>query len=541
MPRLSLARASSTVLALFAALFATSPSLASDRESQLQNFGPANDDFANAETLLADLALIPGNLNYSTKQLNEPRISSASVGRTVWYKYTATETGRAVVFVTKRYSEAPFQIAVYGGTKFADLKRLGAKQIAGTDADYSGSVGFDAVKGTTYFIQIDAAPQTSGFVGTFLIGVKPVGSTGNIAAFANQQLVFQEYSGFDSDRKVFVANGHKATVNVTYGLSNLNSNLGVSTSKTTLKANETAVYSFSDSYSDFAEGTAHAGSLDLIAKATATSSILGGVSVPVKVVTLDRTNKPAVQIRFVDAKPGAPISGRTQSIVHVRNTSKTKALNCRFDNDETYYNSVVATKYREILSDGTYGNVNAMFSISAGTTRKFLVQARVAHSDYYRAIALKCGHYYGSFSDDESSYLVPYPYYGIYPNLRIVPTTQNVFGEIHLADFGSKRVYVTATNMGDYSGYFQIYAEDETYEDRAVITSMCVLNASNACAGPASTDRVDFNLANGESVKIAVDVRRGSSSTPGEVKLWGRATDYDSYDTVGYGAFTLMK
>jgi len=506
---------------------------------QMQNFGPANDDFAKAETLIADLQLVPGDLSYTTRELKEPKISTASIGRTVWYKYKATVTGRAVAFLTARYYAAPFQVAVYGGTSYADLKRLGSTQVAGTDTDYSGAVGFDAVKDTTYYIQIDRAPMASGNVTTFLLGVQPVGTKGKLAAFANQLLIFQERD-FDERRRVFVANGHTGPITVTYGLSNMNNMISVDTTTTTLKVNQVAVFSFSDLYNNFAEGSVHTGSLDLISKATSNSSVLGINSVPLRVVTTEYTNKPDLEARFQDPMPGTPIAGRAQSVVNVRNTGKTTALGCRFDVSYSYYNAMVAIQAREVLANGTMGSLNPIFPILPGATRKFVVSGRVSNESSYRYLTLQCANNYGSWVNRESSYLQPDAFYGIHPSVQVRPVTDNVFGEIKLADFGSKRVYVDLKNTGAYSGYFQISADDDTYQDKAVVMSMCVVNASNACVGPSNTSRIEFDMAVGETRRVALDVRRGNSD-PGEVQLTVTASDYDTYNAVGYGAFTLKK
>jgi hypothetical protein len=522
--------------AMLAPFAFSSPARATE-VSMMQNYGPGNDDFARAANITADLYLIPGDLAYASREMQEPRINSASIGRTVWYRYVATETGRAVAFLTKRYYGAPFQIAVYSGTKLTDLKRLGIAQVAGSDTEYSGAVGFDAVKGTAYFIQVDRAPMSSTSVTSFLLGVAPVGTTGRIAAFASQPLIFQERD-FDSYRKVFVANGHTGTTTMTYALSNLNTNISVSTTKTTLKANETTVFNFSDANSNFDSGTVHSGKLDLISK-SATSTILGSRSVPLRVITSEYTNKPNIEVRFVDPKPGAPVSGVVQSLVYVRNTSTSTALGCRFDTHQYDYNSLVSLKVSEVLTNG-WGSPNPIFDIAPNTIRKFSVSGRIAANDYYSYVKLMCSNSYGTFSNNESSYLEPTAYYGIYPSLKINPTTNTVFGEVNVPDFGTKRVFVTLTNSGNYSGYFSIRAYDDTYQDKAVITAMCLVNDAGSCIGPSSTDTVEFDMARGETRRIAVSVRRGNSD-PGEVELWAHAIDYNGYDVVGYGAFTVRK
>lgn len=506
---------------------------------ETQDYGPANDDFARAEVLAVGPYLAPGDLRYTSRELNEPKIAASSRGRTVWYRYTATATGRMVVAVSKAYYKAPFQLAVYSGTALTNLKRLGAVQVVGSDTDYSGAVGFNAAKGTTYYVQVDVAPNSNGFVGKFLIGLQAVGATGQIGAFINNAMTFQENS-FDSDKEVIVANGHTSTISLTYGLSKLNNAISTTPSRTTLTPGQTSIFTFYDEYQKFPDGSQVVGSLDLIAKATSNNSILGGYTLPIRLLTTEYTNRPDLQVRFADPKPGVAVSGRATSYVYVRNRSNSPATGCRFETEQ-YYNAAVSTFFAEKLSNGSFGPANAPFAMAAKSARVFLVNTRISSNEYYRNVFLKCVNSNGTVTSNDSSYFEPTAYYGINGNILVRPESINAFGEVSLPDFGTKRIYVSLANPGPYSGYFAIYANDDTYEDRAVITSMCLVNSSNACIGPASTSYVEFDAAKGETRRIAVDVRRGSSTSSGEIELFAHAIDYSNYDVVGYGAFTLKK
>lgn len=506
--------------------------------SQMQNFGPANDDLANAETLLADLQLIPGDLAYSTRELKEPRVGTSSIARSVWYRYEATETGRAVAFITKRNSPAPFQLAVYGGTGYADLKKLGSVQVLGTSTDYSGAVGFNAVAGTTYWIQVGRAPMASGDKTAFLLGVQPVGTKGKLAAFANHLLVFQE-SFFQGQRRVFVANGHTGTVTLTHTLTNMGRAVAARTTATTLSPNKTALFTITDGYSNFTNGNVHVGALNVTARATSNGSVLGTTSVPVRVVTALTPVQPVTETRFEDPMPGAPVGGRAQSVVHVRNTSANPAPGCRFDTLATD-DSLAAIRTREILPNGDMGPVNPIFTLAPHETRKFVFSGRVAASSTLRDATLRCLESNVILGAKQRAYFQPTAFFGIHPNVRVRPTTDDVFGNVALADSASKRVYVTLKNAGAYSGNFLIRARGDTTLDRAVVMSMCIVNGSNVCTSPSNSERVLFDMAVGETKRLAVDVRRGTVG-PGEVQLTVYASDYDTTTPVGYGAFTLKK
>lgn len=509
----------------------------------IQTNSPPNDDFATAETIVSNVYLIPGTLDYATRQVNERKIRSTSLGRTVWYKYVATETGRAVAFVTKRATEAPFQLAVYSGTTLTDLKLLGSKQVVGSASDYSGTVGFDTVAGAAYYFQVDTGPRPDQFVGSFLIGVQPVGSTGNIAAFAAQQMVFQE-GYFDTQRTAFVANGNATAVRFAYRLTNMEGNMVSYTSKTYLRMGEAATVNFNDGSKDFDYGSLHQGTLELTSKSAINGLVLGTYSLPISLLTTDRdyTKPSEIEVRFVDPQPGTQFAGTAKSTVYVRNKSTYRALGCRFDlPNASSDNAVSSLAYTEILANGSRGPVNGVFNMYPGTFRRFDLSMRVAENYYYHNASLVCASDYASISSNDSSHLAPWAYFGLYGNVAIRPIADNVFGEVKVGDFGTRRVYTQISNLGRYSGYFSIEAADDTSEDRAVLDSMCLVNDKGWCVGPASKTRIDFDMAEGETRRIRLDVRRGNSGYSGEIRLWAHATDYSSYDTVGYGAITVKK
>lgn len=506
---------------------------------QSQDFGPSNDDFANAEALNADPYLIPGDLSRATRELSEVKVLSSGIGRTVWYKYTPTKTGRAVVALVSRYYTAPFQFAVYTGDKLTALTKLRSYQIPGTDTAYSGGVGFNTVAGRTYYVQVDTATRSNGFWGSFLIGVQQIETTGNIGAFLTRPLIFQE-NDFDTYINAYIVNGHTGPVQLTHGLGVVDGKISTSTTKSLLALGEATVYTFSDASPDYAPGSTTIGSLDVMAKATSNNTYLGNVSVPLTLLTTEYTYQPKIRVHFQDPAPGVSMNARASTTVAIENRSSVDALGCRFDAGQYDYDSALSLNAREISNTGSLGPRNPVFRLAAGETKKFNVSLRSA-DDNYNYAQLKCADYYASITNTNSAYFNPQRWRGLYPNLEIRPTTDNALGEVALADFGSKRVIVKVRNIGAYSGYFTLRSDYETYEDRAVVTAMCVVNTSNACVGPSDPNEIEFDMAVGETRRIAVDVRRGSSLSSGEVELQAAASDYSSYNSAGLGAFTVIK
>jgi hypothetical protein len=117
---------------------------------------PANDDFANRETLSGSppIALTRSNVG-ATKEAGEVEVGAFAAGHSVWFEWEATSTG----FVTIGACEGEFDTvlgvftgtAVNGLTKVASGNESEGPHCVGTQGEYT----FKAVAGTSYEIGVD--------------------------------------------------------------------------------------------------------------------------------------------------------------------------------------------------------------------------------------------------------------------------------------------------------------------------------------------------------------------------------------------------
>jgi uncharacterized repeat protein (TIGR01451 family)/uncharacterized delta-60 repeat protein len=113
--------------------------------------GPANDDFINAEVVGGDTGVVTGdNTDGSLEPGELNMLSSAPVGASIWYSWTATSSG-TYTFDTSA-SLINTVLGVFTGTSVDSLTLVGAND------DFSGgiqsSVTFEANAGTTYYFGI---------------------------------------------------------------------------------------------------------------------------------------------------------------------------------------------------------------------------------------------------------------------------------------------------------------------------------------------------------------------------------------------------
>jgi hypothetical protein len=112
---------------------------------------PANDDFESAAVLPPDRARISGSMINATAQAGEPRPGGwYAAAQTVWYQWTAPADMTAQLATESSFDDIYF--AIYTGADIGSLTRV-------TDGNEYNDLAyprtFDAVGGTTYFIQVD--------------------------------------------------------------------------------------------------------------------------------------------------------------------------------------------------------------------------------------------------------------------------------------------------------------------------------------------------------------------------------------------------
>lgn len=120
---------------------------------------PANDDFANRIVLAPGTAQTSGSNQLATSEPGEPINPAEGGGKTVWWEWTAAETGDATI--TTLGSSYDSTLAVYSGNSLGSLSLLGAND----DESFftlQSSVTFSAVSGVTYLIQVDGYAGEAG-------------------------------------------------------------------------------------------------------------------------------------------------------------------------------------------------------------------------------------------------------------------------------------------------------------------------------------------------------------------------------------------
>ena len=116
---------------------------------------PANDDFADAQTVTAESldggtfyrVDVPGFNWNATKELGEPAHAGDQGGASIWYSWTAPASGEASVVVVSGALEAV--LGVYTGTSLSGLTPVA------TPTYFSGEVDMHVTAGTAYRIAAD--------------------------------------------------------------------------------------------------------------------------------------------------------------------------------------------------------------------------------------------------------------------------------------------------------------------------------------------------------------------------------------------------
>jgi hypothetical protein len=116
---------------------------------------PANDDFADAQTVTAESLEggtfhrvdVPGFNWNATKELGEPAHAGDQGGASVWYSWTAPASGEASVVAVSGALEAV--LGVYTGSSLSELAPVG------TPTSFSGEVDVQVTAGTAYRIAVD--------------------------------------------------------------------------------------------------------------------------------------------------------------------------------------------------------------------------------------------------------------------------------------------------------------------------------------------------------------------------------------------------
>ncbi|MBV9470569.1 MAG: hypothetical protein JOZ57_15120, partial [Abitibacteriaceae bacterium] len=128
---------------------------------------PANDNFANAQTVSGSSGSMGGTTVAATREFFEPNpnLQNSINPATVWYKWTAPATGHFSFDATYTSFGKP-TVAVYSGSNLYALSLLATN-------NYSDSARFDATAGKTYYIQVSDNSSSGDFTLTWALLLPP--------------------------------------------------------------------------------------------------------------------------------------------------------------------------------------------------------------------------------------------------------------------------------------------------------------------------------------------------------------------------------
>jgi outer membrane protein assembly factor BamB/subtilisin family serine protease len=116
---------------------------------------PANDAFATPVDLTGLSATLAATNKGASREPGEPQILANAGGTSLWYRWTAPQSGRFQLAITS--IDVDPIAAVYTGTSLSALTLIAANDDDRADhADTSSLVTFNAVAGTTYRFAVDA-------------------------------------------------------------------------------------------------------------------------------------------------------------------------------------------------------------------------------------------------------------------------------------------------------------------------------------------------------------------------------------------------
>ncbi len=123
---------------------------------------PANDDFESADKAPTPIGWYwSGTTSLATKQAGEPSHAGDAGGHSVWYSWTPGKS--AAVELDACTSSFEPLLAVYTGAAVNALTPVATSDSGLGQCEEGGSIGFDAVAGTKYWITVDGAGGDSGY------------------------------------------------------------------------------------------------------------------------------------------------------------------------------------------------------------------------------------------------------------------------------------------------------------------------------------------------------------------------------------------
>lgn len=527
------------IVAALAALALLVPPAAEAAAKRTQLYAPRNDQFAEAFRLKSAPNLTLGFLGPASRELGEPKLTADSFGRTVWYRYTASTTGRAVVVLTtNRYASERHRLGVYKGSKLSSLTLIGKAAYdgnsTGAPTDTAVAVAFDTKAGQGYRIQVDRGELKGGPDAFFEIGVQQFGPEGGIALFHDRPILLSEgisSPGTDMGRTL-VANAGPDTVKVKGRLGGLPSGtfkLSPTTEKT-LGSGKTLWFDVTDNPAKaLTRPGDFPGAVLFGAKLASTGATLPGAQRNLYAFRQDlgELGRPEILVRPKQTLTGVLDRQPVTTPVYIRNESLVKAVGCRFESFGQGAFGFVD------VGPGTSGKRDAPFDIEP--LQEKIYDVTVAGV----AVALRCINLDTQFPGEHTQ-LNYGGQRGVVARILISTIGADTYKQIILKN-KSRTVIVKLENTGEYSGDFLFDYTDTERSRLADVTSMCVSGPGGVCIGPSTqSTSTSINLAPGETGYVALKVARGTETEPGTVTLRaspeGRGTGYFA----GIGSFELI-
>jgi len=520
-----------TVLAAAAALATLS---AADARTQI--YAPRNDDFDTAFALAASTLLRPGHLYNASRELGEPRATTAATGRTVWYRHKAETAGRVVVTVALgRMDPAPFQLAVYRGATLGGLVRMGSDGFTGVGNDNSAAVVFDAVAGETYMVQVDTAAQAGYLEGNFQIGLAAFGTAGGMPLFVQEPVILrEEHYGV---QRLLAINGFRARATLAPTVETIGGVVTLTSTADALDVGAGAWFEIKDDYArDLTRNGVTDGALAVSAKNAATGAALGSGRAGVQLIRDDRFARPKVLVRFDHPGIGTRAAEAVSAVAIVTNTSTSKADGCRF------LPAMDAYALRTVALDAAgkpTAEVDRAFPLAPGEIRRFQV-TMTGTGDAYEDVTLDCGGY-AAVNYDYLARFYASEQLGLASRVLVDAQGVDAFERLALpARTTGRSVVVRLSNTGEYAGDFVVKVQDDEYQTKADVTAICESDAAGNCVGPSAASRTTVNLARREVGWVTLKLNRGTEPASGFVYLDVESTGSPDTRDAGFGGFEVI-
>ena len=120
---------------------------------------PANDNFANAIALTSNVVtVVAGNIG-ATKELMEPSHAGNQGGSSVWWSWTAQQSGYLVVSTSGSLGKEGYGLdtllGIYRGSSVSALTEVASNDDSPSGGTFTSRAEFSVTAGTTYYVAVD--------------------------------------------------------------------------------------------------------------------------------------------------------------------------------------------------------------------------------------------------------------------------------------------------------------------------------------------------------------------------------------------------